>query len=196
MHDESRVDLMEVELDAACVNLISRRNPQARDLRFVIATTKIVTNLERAGDEAERVAKRSKHIGEDVAAHAINHSELKLAADMALQLLRGAMDAYARLDSSASSALIMKDQRIDDEFRAFVRKLMTYMIEDPRTISVGLDFLTVAKAIERIGDHATNIAELVVYIDQGTDIRHTPRQGLLAPGGAGMPLPPAPGRTA
>lgn len=176
MTQEHRIDEMEVEIDADCVQLIARRGPVARDLRYAMAVSKIVTNLERAGDEAERVAKRSKHIMEAATAHVINFSEIKLAAEMAGDLLRDALDVFARQDSATAATIIQRDRLLDEEFRAFVRKLISYMMEDPRVISVALDFLFIAKAIERIGDHATNIAELVVYIVEGTDVRHTNRQ--------------------
>lgn len=183
MHREHRVDEMEVEIDADLVNLIARRTPVARDLRYAMAVSKIVTNLERAGDEAERIAKRSKHILEAAASHVINFSEVKLAGELAGGLLRDALDAFARQDPSLATTIIQRDRLLDDEFRAFVRKLISYMMEDPRVISTALDFLFVAKAIERIGDHATNIAELVVYVVDGTDVRHLKRPGPVQPGG-------------
>ena len=176
MHQEHRVDEMEIEIDADLINLIARRTPVARDLRYAMAVSKIVTNLERAGDEAERIAKRSKHIMESAAAHVINFSEVKQAAELAGGLLRDALDAFARENPSVATATIQRDRVLDEEFRAFVRKLISYMMEDPRVISTALDFLFVAKAIERIGDHATNIAELVVYVVEGTDVRHLGRQ--------------------
>ena len=175
MHQEHRVDQMEIEIDADLINLIARRTPVARDLRYAMAVSKIVTNLERAGDEAERIAKRSKHIMESAAAHVINFSEVKQAAELAGGLLRDALDAFARENPTVATATIQRDRVLDEEFRAFVRKLISYMVEDPRVISTALDFLFIAKAIERIGDHATNIAELVVYVVEGTDVRHASR---------------------
>ncbi|MNM75542.1 Phosphate-specific transport system accessory protein PhoU [compost metagenome] len=167
-----------MEIDADCNNIIARRQPTARDLRLVMAISKTITNLERAGDEAEKVAKRTKHIMEDAAAHNINYSEVKLSGEMAITLLRQALDAFARLDTVAAARIVKDDKAIDDEFRAFVRKLLTYMMEDPRSISVALDFLFIAKAIERIGDHAKNIAEFIIYIVKGTDVRHTSREDM------------------
>ena len=179
MHQEHRVDAMEIEIDADLTHLIARRTPVARDLRYAMAVSKIVTNLERAGDEAERIAKRSKHIMEAAAAHVINFSEVKQAAEMAADLLRDALDAFARENPTVATATIQRDRVLDEEFRAFVRKLISYMMEDPRIISTALDFLFIAKAIERIGDHATNIAELVVYVVDGTDVRHLGRQHVV-----------------
>jgi phosphate transport system protein len=173
IESESRIDQMEIEIDADCVRVIAMRQPIASDLRYVLAITKITANLERAGDEAERVARRTKHIMEDSFAASINIAELKVAGELASSQLKRALDAFARQDALAAQKIIQDDRALDQEFRAFVRKLTSYMSEDPRSIKVCLDFLTVAKAIERIGDHATNIAEQVVYQVYGKDIRHS-----------------------
>ena len=178
MARERDVNTMEVEIDSACTELIARRQPTARDLRLVMAISKAITNLERAGDEADRIARRTKHIMEDSASHGINTAEIRLAGQMAISLLRRSLDAFARLDTSAAADVVSEDKQIDEEFRAFVRKLVTYMMEDPRTISVALDMLFIAKAVERIGDHAKNIAEFVIYIVKGTDVRHLPQEKL------------------
>ena len=175
---EHSLNALELEIDADCGNIIARRQPTARDLRLLMAISKTITNLERAGDEAEKVAKRTKHMMEDPAAHAINYSEVKVSGAMAVALLRQALDAFARLDTVAAARIVQEDKAIDEEFRAFVRKLITYMMEDPRTISVALDFLFIAKAIERIGDHAKNIAEFIIYIVKGTDVRHSSREDM------------------
>lgn len=173
IESELRIDQMEIEIDADCVRVIAMRQPIASDLRYVLAITKITANLERAGDEAERVARRTKHIMEDSFAASINIAELKVAGDLASSLLKRSLDAFARQDALAAQKIIHDDRALDQEFRAFVRKITSYMSEDPRSIKVCLDFLTVAKAIERIGDHATNIAEQVVYQVYGKDIRHS-----------------------
>jgi len=178
MARERDVNTMEVEIDSACTELIARRQPTARDLRLVMAISKAITNLERAGDEADRIARRTKHIMEDSASHGINTAEIRLAGQMAISLLRRSLDSFARLDTSAAADVVSEDKQIDEEFRAFVRKLVTYMMEDPRTISVALDMLFIAKAVERIGDHAKNIAEFVIYIVKGTDVRHLPQEKL------------------
>ena len=128
---EQRLNALELEIDADCGNIIARRQPTARDLRLVMAISKTITNLERAGDEAEKIAKRTKHIMEDAGAHQINYSEVKLSGDLAIALLRQALDAFARLDTVAAARIVKDDKAIDDEFRAFVRKLITYMMEDP-----------------------------------------------------------------
>lgn len=175
---EHKLNTMEVEIDSECSNIIARRQPAARDLRLLISISKTITNLERAGDEAEKIAKRTRHLLEDGAAHNVNFAEIKLSGEMATQLLRRTLDAFARLDVVAAAEIVRDDKAIDDEFRGFVRKLITYMMEDPRTISAGLDFLFIAKAIERIGDHAKNIAEFIIYIVKGTDVRHASREDL------------------
>ena len=175
---EVRLNTMEVEIDEECSNIIARRQPAARDLRLLMAISKTITNLERAGDEAEKIAKRVKRINEDGAGRTVNIAEIKLSGEMAVSILRRALDAFARLDTVAAAQIVRDDKAIDDEFRAFVRKLITYMMEDPRTISVALDFLFIAKAIERIGDHAKNIAEFIIYIVKGTDVRHASREDM------------------
>ena len=175
---EERLNQMEVEIDEECSNIIARRQPTARDLRRVMAISKTITNLERAGDEAEKIAKRTKRLSKDGASRTINIAEIKLSGDMAVSILRRALDAFARLDTVAAAQIVRDDKAIDEEFRAFVRKLISYMTEDPRLISVGLDFLFIAKAIERIGDHSKNIAEFIIYVVKGTDVRHMGRDAL------------------
>ena len=175
---EDTVNTMEVAIDEECSNIIARRQPAARDLRLLLAISKTITNLERAGAEAEKIAKRVKRLMEDSAARTVNIAEIKVSGDMAVTILRRALDAFARLDTVAAAQIVRDDKAIDEEFRAFVRKLVTYMMEDPRTISAGLEYLFIAKAIERIGDHAKNIAEFIIYIVKGTDVRHKSRDAL------------------
>jgi phosphate transport system protein len=175
---EQRLNIMEVEIDEECSNIIARRQPAARDLRLLMAISKTITNLERAGDEAEKIAKRVRRINEDGMGRNVNIAEIKLSGEMAVSILRRALDAFARLDTVAAAQIVRDDKAIDEEFRAFVRKLVTYMMEDPRVISAGLDYLFIAKAVERIGDHAKNIAEFIIYIVKGTDVRHVSRDQL------------------
>lgn len=174
---ESRVNAMEVEIDRELSSIIARRQPTARDLRLLIAISKTTANLERAGDEADKIARMVKsilHSGlQGGSARALPSGDLRLAADLASNQLRKALDSFARLDTAVAVGILKEDDLIDKEFDGFVRKLITYMMEDPRTISASLDLLFVAKAIERIGDHAKNIAEVVIYIVKGTDVRHT-----------------------
>ncbi len=170
---EDSVDTMEVEIDHELSSIIARRQPTARDLRLLIAISKATANLERVGDEAEKVARMVKSIIQSGTARSLPSSELRVSAEKASGMLRKALDSFARLDVQAAVAVLKEDDFIDREFDGFVRKLVTYMIEDPRTISACLDLLFLAKAIERIGDHAKNIAELIIYIVKGTDVRHT-----------------------
>ncbi len=170
---ETRVNAMEVEIDRDLSSIIGRRQPTARDLRLLIAISKATANLERAGDEATKIARMVKSIIESGAGRGLPSSELRVASDLAIALLRKALDSFARLDVVSAVAIMKEDDAIDQEFDGFVRKLVTYMMEDPRTISPSLDLLFLAKAIERIGDHAKNIAELIIYIVKGTDVRHS-----------------------
>ena len=174
MEAETRVNAMEVEIDHDLSSIIARRQPTARDLRLLIAISKTTANLERAGDEAEKIARMVKAIIESGSARALPASELRVVADLASGLLRKSLDAFARLDATIALSILKEDDAIDKEFDGFVRKLITYMMEDPRTISPSLDLLFLAKAIERIGDHAKNIAEFTIYVVKGADVRHTP----------------------
>ena len=173
METEHRVNAMEIEIDRELSSIIARRQPTARDLRLLIAISKTTANLERVGDEANKIARMVKSIIQSGSARALPSTELRIAADLASGLLRKALDAFARLDTAAALSILKDDDLIDKEFDGFVRKLVTYMMEDPRTISASLDLLFLAKAIERIGDHAKNIAEFIIYIVKGADVRHT-----------------------
>ena len=169
---ERRVNAMEVDIDRELSGIIARRQPTAVDLRLLIAISKATANLERVGDEAEKIARMVRSIIHSGAPRSLPSLELRVASDMATALLRKALDAFARLDTAAALDILKEDDLIDREFDGFVRKLITYMMEDPRMISPSLDLLFLAKAIERIGDHAKNIAELIIYIVKGADIRH------------------------
>lgn len=178
METEQRVNAMEIEIDRELSSIIARRQPTARDLRLLIAISKTTANLERVGDEANKIARMVKSIIESGSARALPSTELRIASELASGLLRKALDAFARLDTAAALSILKDDDLIDKEFDGFVRKLVTYMMEDPRTISASLDLLFLAKAIERIGDHAKNIAEFIIYIVKGADVRHTSMQDI------------------
>ena len=173
---EARVNTMELDIDRDLSSIIARRQPTARDLRLLMAISKATANLERVGDEAEKIARMVRSIIQSGAPRSLPSLELRVASDMASGLLRKALDAFARLDTTAALAILKEDNLIDQEFDGFVRKLITYMMEDPRMISPSLDLLFLAKAIERIGDHAKNIAELIIYIVKGADVRHAPME--------------------
>ncbi len=170
---DENVNRLEVQLDDSCSHLIVRRQPTANDLRTVMATIKVITDLERIGDEATKIARTAVEL-HTRGAGIINHFEtVRVIANSAAEMLHDALDAFARLDARQATLLIAQDEIIDHEFRSIMRSLITFMMEDPRTISSALDTLWVAKAIERIGDHAKNIAEYVIFIVEGKDIRHT-----------------------
>jgi len=169
---ENRVNALEVEIDRELSSIIAKRQPAANDLRLIMAISKATPNLERAGDEANKIARMVKSMISSGIFKSLPSSELRLATEMASGLIRKSLDAFARLDTSTALAIMKEDDLIDKEFDGFVRKLITYMMEDPRTISASLDLLFVAKALERIGDHAKNIAELIIYIVKGEDVRH------------------------
>jgi phosphate transport system protein len=173
IENEHKVNAMEVEIDRELSSIIGRRQPTANDLRLLMAISKATANLERAGDEAAKIARIVKSIMAQGGFRALPSSELRLATELASNLLRKSLDAFARLDTATAVTILKEDDLIDKEFDGFVRKLITYMMEDPRTISAGLDLLFVAKALERIGDHAKNIAELIIYIVKGEDVRHS-----------------------
>ena len=163
-----------MEIDRELSAIIALRQPTARDLRLVLAISKTTANLERAGDEAERIARMVLSILQTGLSRGLPVSNLKVATDLVSEQLRKALDAFARLDTEAALRILKEDDLIDREYDGFVRHLITYMMEDPRTISASLDLLFLAKALERVGDHAKNIAEQIIYIVMGNDVRHTP----------------------
>lgn len=169
---EKRVNQLEVDIDYELSTIIARRQPTARDLRLLIAFSKATANLERMGDEAHKMARMVGSIIDSGAARSLPTSDLRAAAELASGLLRKTLDAFARLDTAAAVSILKEDDLIDAEFDGFVRKLITYMMEDPRKISPSLDLLFLAKAIERIGDHSKNVAELIIYLVEGKDVRH------------------------
>ncbi len=171
---DENVNRLEVTLDDTCSHLIVKRQPAANDLRTVMATLKVITDLERIGDEATKIARTAKHLHERGTVGVLNHYEsIRVLASTTADSLHDALDAFARLDDKQAGNIITHDEAIDHEFRSITRTMVTFMMEDPRTISAALDTLWVAKAIERIGDHAKNIAEYVIYVVKGKDIRHT-----------------------
>jgi phosphate transport system protein len=176
LEQEARVNRMEVEIDHDLSGIIARRQPTARDLRLLIAVSKSIANLERVGDEASRIA-RTVHrlLNTGVSSRLrLPLSDLQFESDLATAQLRKALDAFARLDTARALEVLKHDDQIDQEFDGLLRKLITYMMEDPRTISASIDLVFVAKAIERVGDHAKNLAEAIIYVVKGTDVRHTP----------------------
>jgi phosphate transport system protein len=137
-----------------------------------MAISRVTANLERIGDEAQKIARMVKSILASGSSRSLPSAELRIAVDLASSGLRKSLDAFARLDTAMAVNILKEDDAIDHEYNGFLRKLVTFMMEDPRTISPSLDLLFVAKALERVGDHAKNIAESIIYIVEGTDVRH------------------------
>ena len=173
MEAEPRVNGYEKDIDDACVHVVARRQPAASDLRLIMGVSKIVTDLERIGDEAEKIARMARQIYGRGALTIPRSIDVRQTGNKAVMMLRRVLDAMARLDAGTAENIIAEDKLIDTDFRAIVRQLINYMMEDPRTISTALDIVWIAKAIERVGDHSKNIAEQVIYIVHGTDVRHT-----------------------
>ncbi len=171
--NDHRVNGLEVNIDERCTHIIARRQPTASDLRLLIAIIKTITDLERIGDEAEKIARMARLIHESGRLHAPLPIDLRPAAHLAVRMLGRSLDAFARLDCNSAAQVLRDDQDVDESFRAILRQLITFMMEDPRTISNSIEILFAAKAIERIGDHAKNMAEYVIYLVKGKDVRHT-----------------------
>lgn len=169
---DHQVNLREVELDEACTHLIAKRQPTAIDLRMVMMVIKTITDLERIGDEAKKIAKAARRLHAQDSGTSGPNINLAHAATIATEMLRSSLDAFARLDIEITTHVIRQDKEVDDAFKGIMRQLITYMMEDPRTISRCLDLLFIAKAIERIGDHAKNMSEYVIYMVKGRDVRH------------------------
>ncbi|MDT7836682.1 phosphate signaling complex protein PhoU [Aquabacterium sp. OR-4] len=176
LKQEERVNSLEVEIDRDLSTIIARRQPTARDLRLLIAVSKTIGNLERIGDEAARIARTVQRLLNSGVSSRLRLpvADLAFESELAIKQLRKALDAFARLDTEGALEVLKHDDQIDQEFDGLMRKLITYMMEDPRTISSSIDLVFVAKAIERVGDHAKNLAEQIIYIVKGTDVRHNP----------------------
>ncbi len=171
--NDHRVNALEVASDEACTHIIALRQPTAGDLRMVLTVVKTITDLERIGDEAAKIARYAIKIFESDRITTPRYNEIKYMAGLANKMLRESLDAFARLDSSGAADVARQDMEVDEEFHLIMRHLITYMMEDPRTITTFIDLLFVVKAIERIGDHAKNMSEYVVFMVKGKDVRHT-----------------------
>ena len=168
-----KVDAIEVEVDEACARIIARRQPTAVDLRMLMTVIKTITDLERIGNEAKKIANMSKLIYQAERLSTPRFSEIRQMSGIVLDMLRQSLDAFARLDPSAALQVPRQDMQVDEAYRTCMNHLITYMMEYPRSISISLEVLFAAKAIERIGDHAKNMSEYVVYMVEGKDVRHT-----------------------
>ena len=173
IENDRRVNGFEVSIDNECSHIIARRQPAASDLRMILGVSKAVTDLERVGDEAKKIAVVGKQIHESGRLQVPRLGDIRRAGGIVVGMLRKALDAFARLDAVAAAEVIRDDAAIDEAFRGMMRQLITFMMEDPRTISTALEIVWVARALERMGDHSKNMAEQVIYIVKGTDVRHT-----------------------
>ena len=173
VEEDNSVNSLELEIDENLSSIIARRQPIAIDLRTLLAISKITTDLERIGDEASKIARMTKLIYKSEHLQFPKVSIVKSIGNLASDMLQKSLDSFARLDVKTSFSVLESDYEVNEQFQLIIRKLITFVLEDPRTISAALELLTIAKAYERIGDHSKNISEHVVYLVKGTDVRHT-----------------------
>ncbi|MDA9013954.1 phosphate signaling complex protein PhoU [Porticoccaceae bacterium] len=171
IREERLVDEMEVDIDEACILIIARRQPAASDLRFVMMVTKAVNDLERIGDEAKKIANHAIILSEQDSLSQ-GYKEVRHLGSSVSAMLANALDAFARFDVDAAMSTLEEDAQIDLDYKSALRELVTYMMEDPRSISRAINILWVVRSLERIGDHAKNLCEQIVYVVKGKDIRH------------------------
>ncbi len=177
---EHQINQMQMTIDQQCSQVIAKRQPAAIDLRMILTVTKIVNDLERVGDEIKKVAYKATQTRGSAPLTRMRAFDVVHAAKHAQEMLQMALDAFARLDVNAAAEVIDRDGEVDAAFQAIMRQLISYMMEDPRTITSALEIVFIAKSIERIGDHAKNIAEAVVQVVMGKDVRHSSAQQIRA----------------
>ena len=178
--DEMAINQMQMTIDQQCSQIIAKRQPAAIDLRMILVVVKIVNELERLGDEIKKIAYKAHEMLRPERLTAVRLHDITRAAELAERNLQLALDAFARLDVNAAATVIVNDEAIDAAFLAILRQLISYMMEDPRTITPALEIVFIAKSIERIGDHAKNIAENVVHAVKGKDVRHATAEQIRA----------------
>jgi phosphate transport system protein len=178
--DERAINQMQVSIDQQCSQIIAKRQPAAIDLRMVLTVVKIVNELERIGDEIKKIAYKAQQMQRPERLSNVRFHEITRAAELAESNLQLALDAFARLDVNAAAQVVSNDEAIDSAFLSILRQLISYMMEDPRTISAALEIVFIAKSIERIGDHAKNVAENVVQAVRGKDVRHATAEQIRA----------------
>lgn len=175
---DHKVNAMEVQIDEQCSWIIARRQPTASDLRLLITIIKVITDLERIGDEAEKIGHLASMLSEMQFTSHVQHEEIQYMGQEVRQMLHDTLDAFARMNVMQAAKIARRDEKVDHMYEGTLRKIMTYMMEDPRTISSNLNVMWAARALERIGDHATNICEYIIYLVEGKDVRHTNFVGL------------------
>lgn len=169
---DDKVDQFELYIDDECSRILARRQPTASDLRLVYAVIKTITDLERIGDESHKIAKMAVDLSTQERMQE-NMMETQHLSRLVSKMVRDALDAFARMDAESALAVVREDADIDREYEALLRQCITYMMEEPRTIRRVMDLIWCVRALERIGDHAKNIAEYVIYFVKGKDVRHS-----------------------
>ncbi|MDA9210760.1 phosphate signaling complex protein PhoU [Methylophilaceae bacterium] len=173
MKRDDQINDLELAIDEEASLLIAKRSPAAGDLRNIMMMLKIITDLERMGDEAAKIARSTTRIFEDNRMSKPRFIEIKGMAKAVKDMIKTALNSFARLDLSDTIDILEKDKQVDDDYRSCMRQLLTFMLEDPRTISMSLESMFIAKSLERIGDHAVNISQSVIYTVKGKDVRHS-----------------------
>lgn len=171
IRDDFKINGMEVAIDEECAQILARRQPAASDLRLIVAVIKTITDLERIGDQAEKVALMGLRLAENDRSKT-QYNEIETMGKLVREMLHGALDAFARMDVEAALKVAKRDQAVDHEYESVMRQRITFMMEDPRSIAHSLNVIWAARALERIGDHARNISEYIIYLVQGKDVRH------------------------